>query len=292
MKNLVLSAALLAALTFAAGCGDGAHEPSNVTLKPSQSAATGGGDNGGTAAPAGNNNASQQAAPAAAQGGYGTVKGKVVLVGQAPDLPPLVAKGAQVKDAEVCAVNAVPNQKFVVGEGNGLANVFIYLVKAPANGKKNAGHEEGDLEFDQKGCTFIPHAMVLRTGVPFTITSADAVTHNVHSHPAKANEVNVVVSEGAAGAKQATYNKAETEPCSVGCDIHTWMLAYHLPLDHPYGVVTDENGEFEIQDLPVGTHKFRIWHEGKLVDSARAITVTKDGATEEVKIELNTALLQ
>jgi hypothetical protein len=39
------------------------------------------------------------------------------------------------------------------------------------------------------------------------------------------------------------------------------MSAWQLPLDHPYGAVTNENGEFSIQNLPAGKHKFTIWHE-------------------------------
>jgi hypothetical protein len=48
------------------------------------------------------------------------------------------------------------------------------------------------------------------------------------------------------------------------------MSGYQLPLDHPYGAVTDDDGRFTITDLPSGTHSFVIWHEkatrGKIRD--------------------------
>ncbi|MFV0444558.1 MAG: carboxypeptidase regulatory-like domain-containing protein, partial [Planctomycetaceae bacterium] len=54
-----------------------------------------------------------------------------------------------------------------------------------------------------------------------------------------------------------------------------WMLAWQLPLDHPYGAVTNENGEFEIRDLPAGKHKFTIWHEGNVL-TEKEVTVEAD----------------
>ena len=60
------------------------------------------------------------------------------------------------------------------------------------------------------------------------------------------------------------------------CDFHSWMKAYHLPLDHPFGAVTDENGNFEIADLPVGDHEFVVWHEsaqGQLVERKLKVAV-------------------
>ena len=32
-------------------------------------------------------------------------------------------------------------------------------------------------------------------------------------------------------------------------------------IDHPYAALTDKDGKFQIDNLPVGEHNFRIWHE-------------------------------
>jgi hypothetical protein len=39
------------------------------------------------------------------------------------------------------------------------------------------------------------------------------------------------------------------------------MKAYWLIIDHPYATVTDKEGRFTIEKLPVGEIEFRIWHE-------------------------------
>jgi hypothetical protein len=35
-------------------------------------------------------------------------------------------------------------------------------------------------------------------------------------------------------------------------------------LDHPYAVITDEQGKFTIADLPAGEHELTIWQERAL----------------------------
>ena len=47
----------------------------------------------------------------------------------------------------------------------------------------------------------------------------------------------------------------------VVCNIHPWMKAYILSLDHPYMAVTGEDGTFEIKNMPAGQHEFQFWHE-------------------------------
>jgi len=96
----------------------------------------------------------------------------------------------------------------------------------------------------------------------------------------------------------------ERLPHKVTCDIHSWMEAYWVVLDHPYVAVTNAKGEFEIPNLPVGEHKFIIWQEkcgyidprakvvdGKLVEGEKMIdkayTVTiKAGENKQPPIEV------
>ena len=60
---------------------------------------------------------------------------------------------------------------------------------------------------------------------------------------------------------QVKNKGAEKLPIEVQCNIHNWMKAYWLILDHPYASISDENGKFTIADLPVGEHEFAVWQE-------------------------------
>ena len=39
------------------------------------------------------------------------------------------------------------------------------------------------------------------------------------------------------------------------------MKGWVLALDHPYMAVTDGEGKFEINNIPVCEHHFQFWHE-------------------------------
>jgi len=212
---------------------------------------------------------------ASASGGVGTLKGRVVLTGTAPSLPPLFVKDAEIKDKEVCAEFDVPDERLVLGAENGVANVFVYLKKAP-KGTPAVEPGEAVLIFDQKSCRFLPRCMIVQAGQTVKVLSDDSIAHNTHTNPKKNQSVsNLVSPEDRDGVLQLTYSRAE-DPFSVTCDFHAWMKAYHLPLDHPYGAVTDKDGNFEIADIPAGSHDLVVWHEsakGLKVERGLKITV-------------------
>jgi hypothetical protein len=70
------------------------------------------------------------------------------------------------------------------------------------------------------------------------------------------------------------YELSEKQPFSVVCDIHSWMKAYHLPLDHSFAAVSTADGTFEIQGLPAGKHEFKVWHEaGQFLEKSLSVTI-------------------
>ena len=192
----------------------------------------------------------------------GTFSGVITYDGPMPELPLLVRKDdMKAKDHAVCAAHDVPDESLLVNSaaGHGVANVFVYLRKAP-NGTKSPV-PDGPVVMDQKGCTFLPHAMLVRVGQTVLVKSDDPVPHNVHTFPLRNQPSNSIVTPNDPVVLTLVYQRSEPIPLAVKCDLHPWMRAYHLVLDHPFMAVTDSAGRFEIKDLPLGKHKFRIWHE-------------------------------
>jgi len=258
-----------------AGCGGGANAVTTVTLKPAELDAdptnksqAGGGDS--TDKPAASGGA-----------GPGNLVGRFVFDGNAPSLSPLVAKGAAVKDAEFCSAEAVPNQSLVVGESGGIANVFIYLDKAPRG--YNAEGELPELVFDQKNCTFIPHGMVVQVGQTVKVKNDDGCAHNTNVKVIRNKAFNQVVNGNDREGVPLIYEKPEPAPIKAACDFHAWMGAYHLVVDHPFAACTKPDGTFEIPNLPAGEYKFRVWHESAGI-LERGLKV-KIEAGQDTKIE-------
>lgn len=248
---VVVPAGLLAlvVLPLLSGCGGG-DKKVTVTVKPSKK--TGGTTAGGAA--------SSGTGKTPAAGGFGTFKGKVVFEGAAPTLSPLFSKGAKVKDAAVCTADAIPNESLLVGPGGGVRNVFIYLAKAPKGVKVPAIPTEKAV-WDQKGCRFLPHCLIMRVNQTVNVKSGDPIAHNTHTYPKREAGFNAVVKASDRVGVDYAFEIAEFEPLEVKCDFHTWMIGYQLPLKHNFAALTNANGEFEIPDLPSGVHKFQVWHE-------------------------------
>lgn len=218
-----------------------------------------------------------QATEAAVAEGTGNLKGKVEFVGAFNPLPPLFTKGGDVKDAAVCAAVDAPNETILVKDG-GLANVFVYLKKAPKVANEAAPTENAI--FDQKNCIFLPHAMTVRVGQTVKVLNSDAVAHNTHTNGKKTTSFNSIVNPNDTVGATLVYKQAEQEPISVVCDIHAWMRAYHLPIDHPFATISAADGTFEIKDLPAGKHEFKVWHEaGGLLEKALVVNI-KPGDNE------------
>lgn len=238
-------------------------------------------------------------APSHAQ--WGTLKGRVVFDGDVPAAKLLIKKGDKtVKDAEVCAAQDVPDESLAVdADSKGIANVAVWLVKKPAKIHPDlAKPKEQKVLFDQVGCKFIPHVLVLQAGQSVQVVSGDNVAHNTRGNPIKNQGFNFIVAPNDRKGNEVVMKQGERLPVQIGCDIHNWMKAWWVVVDHPYATVTDKEGNFEIKDLPEGEHEFKVWHEnpGYLVKDAKdpkkgLIVKIKSGATTDVppiKVKLAT----
>jgi hypothetical protein len=213
----------------------------------------------------------------ASAAGWGTIEGQFVLDGDVPEVKPLVAKGDQtVKDAAVCAVNGVPNDARAFDPATkGIANIFVYLRRAPAEIHPDLkASKVKEIEFDQIGCRFLPHGLIVRTDQVVVCKSSDAVAHNLHTNPFANTPANFIVQPNDQKGMPIKMPSVEALPVKVQCDIHPWMGAWWVVVDHPYAAVTDKEGKFKIENLPEGEHEFRVWHEeAGYIDRKYSVTV-------------------
>jgi hypothetical protein len=60
------------------------------------------------------------------------------------------------------------------------------------------------------------------------------------------------------------------------------MSAYIVVTSSPYFGVTDEKGEFVIEDVPAGTRELKIWHERLGTQTMRSVVTS--GSTLRVDV--------
>lgn len=284
----------LSLLVMSAGCqGDDETEPSSVvkrpvtTVRPSDSPTDEAGSVPDDTITADDGAAEASATDAASA--YGNVTGQFAFKGALPQPEVIVAEGdAKAKDPEVCAAQTIYSEKIVVdAETMGIRHVFVYLRKASKVHPDLASSAQDTIVFDQKFCRFEPHTLLVRTDQTVLIKSGDPINHNTNIKPVRRRASNFLMTPNDRKGVPLLDLVAESKPFKVNCDVHPWMEAWWLVLDHPYAAITDEQGRFTIENLPAGEHELRVWHEGGYYDPKFAVTVAAGQTTTVAPIELS-----
>ena len=200
-----------------------------------------------------------------------SITGTITFDGKVPNLNPL----AMTADP-ACAKKhtaPVPSEALVLGSGNTMANIMVYVSKGIPAGKTFPAPKT-PVVFDQSGCQYKPHVIGVMAGQPYKIVNSDGVLHNVHALP-KINTPFNKPMPAAVKETTVTFDKPEAN-FPVKCDVHPWMTAYVGVFSHPFFSVTAADGKFTISGLDPGTYEITAWHE-RLGTQTASVTV---GANE------------
>ncbi len=187
----------------------------------------------------------------------GDLKMQFVLDGNVPATDPIKVD----KDAEFCGKHELVDESLVVNPKNkGIKNVVVYVYTGrggsdlPASAEQNKTHELAN-----KNCRFEPRIVLAQTGDTLKVTNPDPVGHNANLNFLKNDAANLMIP--ATQEKEVPLTESEPAPIPVECNIHPWMKAYVVVLDHPYAAVSDEDGNLVIKDLPNEELVFRVFME-------------------------------
>lgn len=170
------------------------------------------------------------------------------------------------KDLECCGkyLDEIVDESITVGAGGGLANVFVY-VRTP-QGKKIDVHPDlikaaaEPVVLDNVHCLFKPHALAVWGGKQtLLLKNSDPIGHAAKMDFLKNAPVNALLPAG--GKLEQKLQNSESLPTAVSCGVHPWEMAYLKVHDSPYVAVSDEQGRFKIEKLPVGEWEFQVWQE-------------------------------
>ncbi|MBI1247179.1 hypothetical protein GC197_04965 [bacterium] len=193
---------------------------------------------------------------AAAQ--WGTVTGQFVVKGNVVLLKPLVVT----KDNAFCG-NQLNDPLLTVGPKNELQDVALWLYldrgdKAPTPHPMYAALAKKQVDVVNRGCLYEPQVALAVTGQNVKFSNQDPIAHNFKVEGFANGGLNNLVP--AAGNFVHAFNDEERYPMNAGCTIHPWMKSFIVVRESPYMAVTDNLGNFKIENLPVGKHKLQIWH--------------------------------
>jgi plastocyanin len=213
----------------------------------------------------------------------GDITGKVTLKGAPPaevNLPFDALCKRTVKPG------VTPTTRFYAADASGgLADVFVYLKKAPATPTPSEA-----AVLDQVSCEYSPYVIGAQVGQTILVKNSDPVLHNVHPTPkVSGNKEHNKAQLPKGPALSFSWDNPELF-LRFKCDVHPWMFAYVGLVEHSYFAVTKEDGTFTIKNVPAGDYEIEAVHRkthtnGKGIVSK--VTVGADGGQADFVVDIS-----
>ncbi|HXF93816.1 MAG TPA: carboxypeptidase-like regulatory domain-containing protein [Nitrospiraceae bacterium] len=147
-------------------------------------------------------------------------------------------------------------------------------------------------------CEFQPYTGVVVRQKNFHVENHDAdpddpksvkgVLHNPHSFEVLGSSSTTVFNIGLAekGSKldKPVVLRKKGAIFRLQCDQHEFMQSFFLPVTNPHYAVVNDDGTFELKDVPAGKHKLVAWHP--FAGKVEIDVDVPEGGKAEVKAEI------
>src|SRR5262245_1884849 len=163
-------------------------------------------------------------------------------------------------------------EELVLSSNKGIGNVVVSLQTPPSGAKWNS--DLPPAKMDQKQCSFVPRVVIVPAGGTVEFLNSDRLLHNVRS----SGKENPPFNRAQPHARSISFTFKQPELLRVDCDLHSWMRGWVVVAEHPFYAVTNEQGEFMLENVPRGKYALHVWHES-LGIVTQDVVVEDKGAT-------------
>lgn len=200
--------------------------------------------------------------------GGGGISGKVIFRG----VPPTPRE--RVIDSQACGGKV---RSVIVGKKGEVKNAVVFL-QGPIAGVREVKVPEGGFVIRQDECRFEPHVRIIGRGLSLEVVNEDRGLHSFHTKGRQNPEISKTQSPSL---MKMILQFDRPEIFEVRCDVHPWKQAWLVVAEHPYYIVTGDDGSFHLSDVPAGDYTLHLWHES-LGNRSKRVSV-KEG--EETKAD-------
>jgi hypothetical protein len=231
----------------------------------------------------------------------GSLAGTVLLDGKVP--PPKGYNLTTLPDAVYCGrisdgrgwrllqpFNAGPNGEF---------RQVVVLLEDIEKGKPFGEYRPTRIEAID--CRFMPFVNLVRDLHDVVVVNMDPAMHDIQAYetsqlgPRVLFNVPLPISKRyphEAGLSAHVHKHYEGTPTTqtvsmtkgrriftMQCGFHAYMESWALVADHPYYTITDNEGRFQLTDIPAGTYKVKLWHPYIRQDIEQTVTIEPNKQT-------------
>jgi plastocyanin len=163
-------------------------------------------------------------------------------------------------------------EDLVLSSSNGIHNAVVSLQNLAPGTKWETPLPR--VTMDQKQCVFVPRVIIVPAGGTVEFLNSDRLLHNVKS----TGKENPPFNRAQPHARSISFTFKKAEIVRVDCDLPSWMRGWVVVTEHPFYAVTNEQGEFTLDNVPPGKYSLQVWHE-ILGTVTQQIVVGDKGAT-------------
>lgn len=200
-----------------------------------------------------------------------TISGSVRYIGA----PIEKKKTAVTIDQYICGKEKDPEDLLLSGN-NGIKNAVVSLQNIAPETKRDWNLPPAKM--DQKQCSFTPRVVVVPVGGTVEFLNSDRLLHNVRS----AGKENPPFNRAQPHARSIVFSFKQPELLRIDCDLHSWMRGWVVVAEHPFYAVTNEQGEFSLENVPRGKYTIQVWQE--ILGTVTQQVVVGDKGTTTVSV--------
>jgi plastocyanin len=174
---------------------------------------------------------------------------------------------------------------YVQSAKDGALAEAVVALERPGLGALAPAAPHNNCTMDQINYQFVPETLAIRAGDTVLISNSDDALHNVMtSDGGEPFNVNVVKGKEFVH----TFNQAGglERPVRLGCVFHGAMRAWIYVFEHPWFQLTQKDGRFRLENVPVGEYTVGVVHPGGKLRWSRQIAV-KANETTSLEISLS-----
>ena len=191
----------------------------------------------------------------------GTIKGNAKMIGSMPY--PRIYHLILFPNIDMCAevdtddeMNRVLDD-FKVSPAGGLKDVAITLEHVEAGKPFN----KEPINILSENCKFFPDLNFIRQGESFKVDNLDAVMHNSQVYQKERGKIllNIPIPAEEVSDGIVTFKK-KYKIMQMICGMHEFMQTWGYRVQNPYYFKTDDQGNYNIGDIPPGEYIVNAWH--------------------------------
>ena len=179
--------------------------------------------------------------------------------------------------AVVMGITLAASAGTISGQVSGVAGPSVVYVDA-ISGKTFPPPTQHPV-VDQRGLVFQPHLTAVQVGTTVDFLNSDSVAHNVFWTSIGGNK-KLAHNLGTWPKGERKSFKFDTPGAvPILCNVHPEMTAYLVVVPTPYFAISDQTGNYKIENVPDGSYTATAWHEGSK-NQSKPVAVSGDAKAD------------